>query len=97
MQDALGFGGQRQLDRSRNSFAQKRAAFNLSPDRFDGDLRPREKAAGEGLVFAHQTEQQMFGFNRGRAELRRFVASKENNPPRFFSVAFEHRTFTGCL
>src|SRR3981081_4344541 len=87
---ALGFGRQWQLDRSRNPFAQQRTAFDLSSDGFNRDLRSREEAAGQGLVFAHQAQKQVLRLNRGRAELRRLVTRKEDHPSRFFSVAFEH-------
>ncbi len=32
----------------------------------------------------------MLGLNGMGAELRSFVAREENNPPRLFSIAFEH-------
>ena len=90
MKDALGFRRERQFNRSRNAFAQQRAAFDLATNCFDGDLRAREKAAGERLVLAHQAQQQVLRLDGGRAELRRFVTSKENYAARFFSIAFEH-------
>src|SRR5688572_11456937 len=90
MQDTLRFRRQWQFDGSWNPLAQQRAAFNLSSNGLDGDLRARKEAAGERFVLAHQAEQQMLRLNRGRAELRRFVASEKNYPSRFFCVAFEH-------
>src|SRR5688500_8774166 len=89
MQDTLRFRRQWQFDRGWNPLAQQRAAFNLSSNSFNGDLRAREETAGERFVFAHQAEQKMLRLNRGRAELRRFVASEKNYPSRFFCVAFE--------
>ena len=56
-----------------------------------GEAEEGDEAAGEGFVLTHQAQQQMLRLDRGRAELRCFVASKENHPSRFFSVAFEHR------
>src|ERR1700682_4701263 len=94
MQHALGFRGQRQLDRSRNALSQQRPAFYLSTDRFNRDLRAREKAARQSLVFAHQAQQEMLRLNRRGAELRRLVTCEENYSSRFFSVAFEHSITT---
>src|SRR5258706_7580534 len=93
MKCSLGCGRQGQLDGSWNPFAQQGSAFDLSSDGFNGDLRAREKAAREGLVFAHQAEQEMLRLNCGRAELRRLVTRKEDHPSRFFSIAFEHFLF----
>src|SRR5688572_4825032 len=90
MQHTLSFRRQRQLDGSWNPLAQQRAAFNFSANGFDRNLRAWEEAAGERFVLTHQTEQQMFRLNRGRAKLRCFVASEKNYPSRLFRVAFEH-------
>src|SRR6266404_5500822 len=53
MKNPLGFWSQWQLDGSWNPFAQQGTAFDLSPDGFNCDLRSREEAAGQGLVFSH--------------------------------------------
>src|SRR5438445_13507358 len=94
MKDALCLGRERQFDRSRNPFAQDCAALDFSANRFDRDLGAGKETAGEGFVFAHQTEQEVLRLDDRRAKLSCFVARKENNPTRFFSIAFEHQLST---
>src|SRR5258708_3942813 len=49
-----------------------------------------QKTIGQGLVFAEQSEQQMFGLNVRRTELAGLVPRKEDDAPGFFRVAFKH-------
>src|ERR1700680_4674810 len=49
-----------------------------------------QKTIGQGLVFAEQSEQQVFGLNIGRPELAGFVPRKKDYAPGFLRVAFEH-------
>src|SRR5208282_6001878 len=44
----------------------------------------------QGLVFAQQSEQQVFGLNIRRSELAGLIAREENNASRLLRVAFEH-------
>src|SRR5205814_9805565 len=64
-------------------------AFNLFADGLDRSMRT-QKAIGQRLVFAQQSQQQMFGLDIRRAELAGFITSKEDYSPRLFCVAFEH-------
>src|ERR1700674_1352072 len=49
-----------------------------------------QKTIGQGLVFAEQSEQQVFGLNIRRPELAGFVPRKKDYAPGFLRVAFEH-------
>src|SRR5260370_8530216 len=49
-----------------------------------------QKTIGQGLVFAEQSEQQVFGLNIRRTELAGLVPRKEDDAPGFLRVAFEH-------
>jgi len=97
MKDAFGFGRQRQLDRSRNPFAQQRAAFDLSSNRLDGDWARGKKRPVKVL------SSRITRAEDAPAQLRaRRIATprnaQENYPSRFFSVAFEHFGFrSNCL
>ena len=51
----------------------------------------REETRRQRFVFAHQTEQEVFRLDGGRAELRGFVAGEKNDPARFLRVAFKHK------
>ena len=55
-------------------------------------MRPQE-AIGEGLVFAQQTEEQVFGLYIRRAELTGLIPRKENDAPGFLRIAFKHIYF----
>ena len=89
-QNVLGFRRERQFDRGRNLLAQQRTPFDLLPNRLDRDLGAWEKASRKRFVFAHQTEQQVFGFDCRSSKLRRLVACEKDHAARFFCVAFEH-------
>src|SRR5580693_1960413 len=64
-------------------------ALDLFPDRFHRRMRAQE-TIGQGLVFAQQSEQQVFSLNIRRAELAGLVPRKEDNAPGFLCIAFEH-------
>ncbi len=56
LQDFLGFGSQREFNRSRDFFSQEGATFNFFANRFDGQLGPGKKTPGERLIFTHQSQ-----------------------------------------
>src|SRR5690349_8076212 len=89
-EDVLGFRRERQFDRGGDLLTQKRASFDLLTNRLNRNLRAREKPSGQRFVLAHQSQQQVFGLDCRSAELRSLVTCEENNPSRFFCVAFEH-------
>ena len=88
-QHTLAFVAQGKIDGSGNFFPDGGVALDLFPDRFHRRMRAQE-TIGQGLVFAQQSEQQVFGLNIRRAELAGLVPRKENYAPGFFRVAFEH-------
>src|ERR1044071_5822324 len=49
-----------------------------------------QEAIGQGLVFAQQTEQEVFGLNIRRAELAGFVACEKDDAPGFLRITFKH-------
>ena len=89
-QHALAFVAQRKIDGSRDLLADRGVTFDLLPDRFDRGVGA-QKAVGQGLIFAQQPEQQMFGLNIRRAKLAGLVPRKEDDAPGFLRVAFKHK------
>jgi hypothetical protein len=63
--------------------------LNLLADGFDGDAGEM-KAFEEELVFAEQAEEEMLGFDVGRAVLAGFVTRREEGAAGLLGVAFEH-------
>src|SRR5215813_13453358 len=53
-----------------------------------------QKAVGQGLVFAQQAQEQVFGLNVRRSELAGFIARKKDYAPRLFCVPLEHVALT---
>ena len=90
LQDALGFRAERNLDRGRDLLAEHGAPFDFLADALEGQVGPREDAAGQPLALADQAQQEVLGFDRDAAELTRFVPGEEEDAPRSFRVAFEH-------
>src|SRR5713101_6188313 len=90
-QDAVAFLAQRNLNRSGNALADGDALFDFFADGFNRAVGA-EKAVGQGLVFAQQPQQQVFGLDVRAAVLRGFVAREENHAPRLFRVAFKHES-----
>src|SRR6202000_1641369 len=70
---ALALVGKREVDRSGDLFTHCGVLFDLLPDGLYGRVRA-EKAVGKRFVLAQQTEQEVFGFNVGRAKLTRLGA-----------------------
>ena len=88
-QHALAFVAQGKIDRSGNLFPDRGVTFDLFPDRFHRRMRA-QKTIGQGLVFAQQSEQQVFGLNIRRPKLAGLVPRKEDDAPGFLRIAFEH-------
>ena len=90
LQDALGFGAERNLDRGRDLLAKHRAPFDFLADAFQGKVRPGKNPAREPLALANEPEQQVLGLNRNTAKLGGLIAGEKEHAPRSFRVAFEH-------
>src|SRR5271169_837913 len=88
-QHALAFVAQGKINRSGNLFADGGVTLDLLPDRFHRRMRAQEPIR-QGLVFAQQSEQQVFGLNIRRAELTGLISRKEDDAPGFLCIAFEH-------
>jgi hypothetical protein len=63
LQDALGLGAERNLDRGRDLLAEDRAPFDFLADVFERQMRARENAAGKAFAFPDEPEQQVLGLN----------------------------------
>jgi hypothetical protein len=66
---------------------------NVGFDLVAEGLRPAfltQKLAGEGVIFAENSEQQMFGLDGHASVLAGFVACEENRAAGFLCVAFKH-------
>jgi hypothetical protein len=81
--------GKWQVNGSRYLFTNGRAYFDFLAKAFNG-RDTAKKAIGEILVFADETQQEVFGFNRRTAELGGFVAGKEYDAPRSLGVSLKH-------
>ena len=90
LQDPLGLGAERDLDRGRNLLAKDRAPFDFLADVLERQVRPGENPAGQALPFSDQAEKQVLRLDRDAPELARFVAGKKQYPPRSFRVPLEH-------
>src|SRR5207247_11137992 len=90
-QDALALGAQRHFHRSGNALANSDAGFNLFANGFDRTLLA-EEAVGQGLVFAHQAQEQMLRFNVGTAILAGFVHCKKYDATILLCITLEHVT-----
>ncbi len=91
-QHAFGLARKRQVDLRGDAVAHDRPIFYLLTDQFDVGVRAMEEPRGEVFVLTDQSQQDVFGFDLGRAELACFVAGKENYATRFFRISFEHLT-----
>jgi hypothetical protein len=85
----LAFLAERQLDGSRHLFPDGNVAFHLLSNGFNGSVGTQEPV-GQGLIFAQQTEQQVFGFDIRAPELAGLISGEENDTPGFFCVSLEH-------
>src|SRR5712692_10473145 len=90
LQDALGFGAERDLDRGRYLLPEYGSTFDFFADVFEREVRARENAARQPFPFANQAEQEVLGFNRNAAQLTGFVAGEEKYSSCPFGVPFEH-------
>ena len=86
---ALALVRERKVDGGRNLLAHGGVLFNLFADGFDRSVGTKE-AVGQRLVFAQQSQQEMFGFDIWRAKLAGLVACEKDNATRLLGVAFEH-------
>jgi hypothetical protein len=93
LQDTLGFGAERNLDRRRDLLAEYGAPFDFLADRFERQMRAGKDPAREPFALANQAEEQVLGFDRDAAELGRFIPCEEQHAPRPFRVTFEHPGF----
>ena len=93
LQDALGLGAERDLDRGRDLLAEDRPALDFLADVLEGQVRAGEDAAGQALALADQAQQQVLGLDRDAPELAGLVAGEEEHPPRPFGVPFEHPAY----
>src|SRR5260370_42698892 len=89
IEDALALRAERHFDGSRDALADGDAGFDLLAYRFDRALLPQE-TVGQGLVLAHQAEQQMLGLDIRAAILAGFVSCKKYDASRFLLITFEH-------
>src|SRR5882724_10088764 len=88
-ENALALVAQREIDRSRDLFADRGVTFDLLANRFDRGMRAQE-AIGQGLVFAQKSQKQMLSLDVRRPELAGFVAREKDDAPGFLRIAFKH-------
>src|SRR5688572_23883993 len=90
--DFLSFRRQVQFGGLRYPVAKNDTLFDIPADCIDSKICSKgEEARRDGLVFAHQSEQDMLRRNGWRAILQCFVACEKNDPTRAFRIAFEHK------
>ena len=90
LEDALGFGAERDSDRRRDFFAENRTAFDFLADVFERQVRAREDPARQTFTFPDESEQQVLGFNRHTPELTGLVPGKEENSSCPLGVPLKH-------
>ena len=56
LEDPLGFGAERNLDRGRNLFAKHRAAFDFFADAFEGKVGAGKNPARQSFALADQSK-----------------------------------------
>src|SRR4029077_15063266 len=89
VQDALAFRAQRHFNGCGNTLADGNARFDFLTNGFNGALLTQE-AIGQGLVLAHQAEQQVLRLDIRAAVLAGFIPGEENYASRFLCVPFKH-------
>ena len=95
LQNPLGFGAERDLDRGRDLLAEDRTSFDFLPDILERQMRARKNPAGEPLAFPDQAEEKVLRLDGNAAELAGFVSSEEKDSTGPFGVAFEHPAYLG--
>ena len=93
LQDALGLGAERNLDRGRDLLTKDGAPFDFLPDVLEREVGPCKDPARQPLAFPDQPQKQVLRFDRDAPQLAGLVASEEQDPPRSFRVAFEHPAY----
>jgi hypothetical protein len=63
LQHPLGFGAERNLDRRRHLLAEYRAAFDVFPNVFEGQVGSGKDPACQALALANQAQQQVLGLD----------------------------------
>src|SRR5579863_2623747 len=89
VQDALAFLAQGHFHGGGDALANGNARFDLLADRFDGAMSA-QKTIGEGLVFTHQAEQKMLGFDVRTPVLTGLIAREKDYAAGLFRIAFKH-------
>src|SRR5579864_8563778 len=89
VQDALALLAQGYFDGRGYALADGDSGFDLVADRFDGVMASQE-VIGQCLVFTHQTEQQMFGFDVRASVLTGLIACEENYASGFLGESLKH-------
>ena len=90
LQDALGLGAERDVDRRRHLLPEHGPAFDFLADALERRCDRAKIRLVRPLPFADQPEQQVLGLDGIAAELAGLVAGEEENPPGSFRVPFEH-------
>src|SRR3954465_7309848 len=90
LENAFGFGAERNLDRGRDLFAEHRPPFDFLANALEREMRAGKDPAREPFAFANQTKEQVLGFDRNAAELTCLIAREEENATCSFRVTFEH-------
>src|SRR5438270_1098132 len=88
-QHALALVAEREINRSRNFFADGGVALDLFANGFHRRMRT-QKAIGESFVFAQESQQQMLGLDIGRPKLARLITREEDYPPCLLGISFKH-------
>ena len=94
-QHALALLAQRQVDRGRNLFPNRRSPLDLLADRLNRGVGGAQEAVGKGFVFAEQAEQEVLGLNVGTSKLTCFVAGEEDHAAGLLGITLEHKS-SGC-
>ena len=89
-QHAFALVAQRQVHGGRNLLADRGVSFDLLADGLHRGVGAQEPVR-QRLVFAQQSEEQVFGFDVGTAELAGLVPREEDDSSRLLRVSLKHR------
>ena len=90
IEDPLGVRAEWNLHRRGDFLATRDPIRELAVHVRERHPRACEQIAGEPMAIAHQSEQDVLGFDGEPPKLARFVAGEEQRPASLFGIALEH-------
>ena len=89
IEDALALLAERNFHRRGDALANRDTRLNLLADGLDGAMGA-QKTIGQRLVFTHEAEQEVLGFDVRASVLTGLIAREEDHAAGLFRIAFKH-------